>query len=66
MSKKTKKWEVNGFSIVDVERGFKFNPLLLTVRYTSDENGKSLSISDDDGGFMFQIPFSEILEDINK
>lgn len=62
----TKVWEVDGFTIVDVCKGFRFNPTKLTVRYTSDKVGKTLSISDDMGGFMFQVPFDEIFKEICK
>lgn len=65
-TKSTKEWEVDGFSIVDVCKGFRVNPIKLTVRYTSDKVGKTLSISDDMGGFMFQVPFDEIFKEICK
>lgn len=36
------------------------------VRYSDDEMGKTLSISDEKSGVMFSIPFEEILKDMTK
>lgn len=41
-------------------------PRDLAVRITSDEHGKSLSISDDDRGMMFMIPLEPILSRLKE
>ena len=62
----TKTWECKGL-ITSYHRGFpQFIKRKLTVRYTSDKNGKSLSIGDDLSGVLFQVPFEYILSEIEK
>ena len=41
-------------------------PQKYTVRYTSDKVGKSLSITDEETGVMFLIPFDAISKDIKE
>lgn len=42
-----------------------FVPCMITVRVTSDEHGKSLSLADEKLGVMLEIPL-EPLEDVLK
>ena len=63
---RTKTWQTEGI-LTSFQKGFpQFQKRRLTVRYTSDKAGKSLSISDDNNGVMFQIPFDGILQEIMK
>ena len=41
-------------------------PKDLTVRITSDARGKSMSISDDEGGMMLMIPLEPIIERLKE
>ena len=38
----------------------QFVPLTLTVRFTSDEHGETLSIADDKQGLMLAVPFAKV------
>ena len=58
-------WEVDGIIwATNLQGGMCPIFAKLTVRYTSDAVGKSLSISDDVHGLMLQVPFDEIEEKI--
>ena len=70
MSKKIyKQWKVDGL-LVSVNQSSTSAPVMirkrLVVRYTSDKIGKSLSISDDDNGIMFEVPVDAIEKDIRE
>ena len=41
-------------------------PKDLAVRITSDAHGKSMSISDDEGGLMLMIPLEPIIERLKE
>lgn len=41
-------------------------PKDLAVRITSDARGKSMSISDDEGGMMLMIPLEPIIERLKE
>lgn len=60
-------WNVDGlvFLMPPQERQ-GFTPKKFVVRYSDDEMGKTLSISDEKSGVMFSIPFEEILKDMTK
>ena len=65
-NKNTKTWETEGI-LTSFQKGFpQMQRRRLTVRYTSDSCGKSLSIADEDNGVMFQIPFEGIYREIMK
>ena len=65
-NKNTKTWETEGI-LTSYQKGFpQFQKRRLTVRYTSDKVGKSLSIADEDNGVMFQVPFDAIYHEITK
>lgn len=65
-NKNTKTWTVEGL-IASYHLGFpQFAKRRFVVRYTSDKVGKSLSISDEDLGVMFQVPFDAIIREIQK
>lgn len=65
-NKNTKTWETEGI-LTSFQKGFpQFQKRRLTVRYTSDKVGKSLSIADEGNGVMFQIPFDAIYHEITK
>ena len=65
-NKNTKTWETEGI-LTSYQKGFpQFQKRRLTVRYTSDKVGKSLSIADEDNGVMFQVPFDAIYHEIMK
>ena len=59
-----KSWRVEGIE-ASYQKGLpRMVKKNLIVRYTSDKIGKSLSISDDNAGFMFEIPMDWILDEI--
>ena len=64
-----KQWKVDGL-LVSVNQSSTSAPVMirkrLVVRYTSDKIGKSLSISDDDNGIMFEVPVDAIEKDIRE
>ena len=65
-NKNTKTWETEGI-LTSYQKGFpQFQKRRLTVRYTSDKVGKSLSIADEGNGVMFQVPFDAIYHEITK
>lgn len=60
-------WNVDGLVfLMPPQEKPGFGHKKFVVRYSDDENGKSLSISDEKSGVMFAIPFEEILNDITK
>ena len=64
-----KTWRVKGLIVLadhDDPDKAKMNPYKFTVRYTSDKVGKSLSITDEETGVMFMIPFDAISKDIKE
>ncbi len=59
-----KSWRVEGIE-ASFQKGMpRMVKKSLVVRYTSDQIGKSLSISDDNAGFMFEIPMDFIIKDL--
>lgn len=64
-----KEWRVEGLIVLrdhDNPDNAEMNPQKFAVRYTSDEIGKSLSISDEETGVLFMIPFDIIDADIKE
>ena len=64
-----KTWRVKGLIILadhDDPDKASMTPQKDTVRYTSDKVGKSLSITDEETGVMFLIPFDAISKDIKE
>ena len=56
--------DIKGFHN-DVNKGL-MKPKRLTVWYTSDNLGKTLSIGDLEDGTQLTVPFDQILKMINK
>ena len=54
-------WKIKGLVAVATQGMI---PKSFTVRYTSDNIGKSLSIADEANGVMFEIPFDAIYKEI--
>ena len=71
MSKKIyKRWRVDGL-LVAMNEGTPTSPTIMRnkkfeVQYTSDKEGKSLSIADEGNGIMFVIPVDAIEKDIRE
>ena len=64
MSKRTKMWFVDGI-VTSFQKGLpRMMKKRFCVRYTSDKIGKSLSITDEQSGVMFQIPFDKLYTEI--
>ena len=49
--------EIRGLAAIPSGHMF---PRILTVRFTSDDLGESLSIADEAAGIMFEVPFEEV------
>jgi len=62
MKSRTKTFDVVG--IKTTVHPFSMEPRQMTVRYTADEKGKSLSISDN--SVMLHVPFDAIAEAIKQ
>lgn len=60
-----KEWTKQGNIFIDIEGKTQLIQKELVVRYLSDDRGKSLSITDENTGVMFQVPFSDILKEIS-
>lgn len=45
---------------------FSCQPSDITIRYTADEKGKTLSLADEDIGILLIVPFEEIEEMVGK
>lgn len=64
-----KTWSIEGLLVLadhDNPDKASMSPQKYTVRYTSDKVGKSLSITDEETGVMFMIPFDAISKDIKE
>ena len=60
-------WKVNGLVFrTGPQKRHGVAQKKLSVRYSDDERGKTLSIADENSGVMFVIQFEEILKDITK
>ena len=45
---------------------FSCQPSDITIRYTADEKGKTLSLADEDIGILLAVPFEKIEEMVKK
>lgn len=59
-----KEWEVEGLKCKYERNRPNFKRRKLTVRYTSDEIGKSLSIADEYSNVMLSVPVDRIIKEI--